>query len=116
MGQTYDRVVDYLDGDDEELQRNRFAQIRSANENIQNLLQQRMIYVSGHGQMSMSHAPSTQLEVKNFPFSLHKQTLKISDNFKCLSFDCDVLPLIEKDKSVECRYLIEVQVVSKVDN
>ena len=34
MGQTYDRVVDYLDGDDEELQRNRFAQIRSANENI----------------------------------------------------------------------------------
>ena len=97
----------------------RFQQIRSANSNIQGILQRRLVYLNPNHQgldsrMNPRNVPHSKLKVKQISFSLQKHSVHISPDFSDISFVCD----IERSEVLKphYRFLAKVELVAVKKN
>ena len=97
MGGVYNSVMNWGQQDPEQEQRElnqRYAQIRTANQNIQGILQRRLVYMQPNmnleNRINPQRVPHSKLKVKHISFSIQKHGVKISNDFKEISFKCDI--------------------------
>ena len=91
----------------------RFQQIRHANQNIQGILQRRLVYMNpnqAENVIQPHRVPHSKLKVKHISFSLQRHSILLSPDFRTIDFLCD----LEKQQLMSSRYrfLVKIEIAA----